>query len=97
MAWESMPRDGYEADKNRLLVKDLETGRVIDYTANFDQDIHAPVWNLMGDALFFISNRHATEDIYRINLPGGDIHKITDGKNNYTSVIPAGGHLITTV
>lgn len=96
MAWESMPRDGYEADKNRLMIKDMETGKVIDFTANFDQDIHNPVWNLMGDALFFISNRHATEDIYRINLPGGDIHKITDGEYNYTSVIPAGGQLIST-
>lgn len=96
MAWESMARDGYEADKNRLMVKDLESGRVIDYTSNFDQDIHAPVWNLMGDAIFFISNRHATGDIYRMNLPGGDIHKITDGKNNYTSVTPIGGQLITT-
>lgn len=96
MAWESMPRDGYEADKNRLMIKDLETGRVIDYTANLDQDIHNPVWNPMGDALFFISNRHATEDIYRINLPGGDIHKITEGVHNYTSVIPAGGQLIAT-
>ncbi|PWD98971.1 S9 family peptidase [Marinilabilia rubra] len=96
MAWESMPRDGYEADKNRLMIKDMETGKVIDFTANFDQDIHNPVWNLMGDALFFISNRHATEDIYRLNLPGGDIHKITEGEYNYTSVIPAGGQLIST-
>jgi Tol biopolymer transport system component len=96
MAWESMERDGYEADKNQLMIKDLETGKVINYTSNFDQDIHNPVWNMMGDALFFISNRHATEDIYRINLPGGDIHKITDGKHNFTSVIPAGGQLVAT-
>lgn len=96
MAWESMPRDGYESDKNRLMVKDLETGKVIDFTANFDEDIHSPVWNMMGDALFFISNRHATEHIFRINLPGGDIHKITSGEHNYTSVIPAGGQLIAT-
>ncbi|MFO8001029.1 MAG: S9 family peptidase [Marinilabilia sp.] len=96
MAWESMPRDGYEADKNRLMIKDLDSGRVIDYTGNFDQDIHNVVWNAMGDALFFISNRHATEEIYRINLPGGDIHKVTEGQHNYNSVIPAGGQLIAT-
>jgi dipeptidyl aminopeptidase/acylaminoacyl peptidase len=96
LAWESMPRDGYESDKNRLMIKELETGKVIDYTANFDQDINSPVWNLMGDALFFLSNKHATEHIYRINLPGGDIHKITEGEYNYTSVIPAGGQLVST-
>ncbi|MFW6268320.1 MAG: alpha/beta fold hydrolase [Marinilabiliaceae bacterium] len=96
MAWESMARDGYEADKNRLMVRDMESGRVIDYTSNFDQDIHNPVWNAMGDALFFLSNRRGTEEIYRINLPGGDIHKVTEGQHNYSSVIPAGGQLITT-
>ncbi|MGM0377985.1 MAG: peptidase S9, partial [Bacteroidota bacterium] len=45
IAWESMPRDGYEADKNRLMIKDMESGQVIDYTTNLDQDIHNPVWN----------------------------------------------------
>ena len=96
MAWESMPRDGYEADKNRLMIRDMQSEQVIDYTANLDQDIHAPVWNAMGDALFFLSNRHGTEEIYRINLPGGDIHKVTEGQHNYTSVLPAGGKLIST-
>ena len=37
MAWESMERDGYESDKQRLFVMDLETGEKIDYSARFDQ------------------------------------------------------------
>ena len=35
MAWESMERDGYEADKNRLFLMNLETGEKIDYSAEF--------------------------------------------------------------
>ncbi len=96
LAWESMARDGYEADKNRLMIKDMESGNQIDYSANLDQDVHNLAWNNMGDALFFTSNRHATEDIYRINLPGGDIHKITEGQHDYTAVYPAGGKIIAT-
>jgi dipeptidyl aminopeptidase/acylaminoacyl peptidase len=96
LAWESMARDGYEADKNRLMIKDLDSGNAIDYSAHLDQNVHNLAWNSMGDALFFTSNHHATNDIYRINLPGGDIHKITEGQHDYTSIHPAGGKLIAT-
>ncbi len=96
LAWESMARDGYEADKNRLMIKDLDSGNVIDYSSHLDQNVHNLAWNSMGDALFFTSNHHATNDIYRINLPGGDIHKITEGQHDYTSMHPAGGKLIAT-
>ena len=36
LAWESMERDGYEADKHRLFVLNLETGEKSDLTKDFD-------------------------------------------------------------
>ena len=45
LAWESMERDGYEADKNRLFVADLETGEKIDYSAKFDQNVQGLNWS----------------------------------------------------
>ena len=36
IAWESMERDGYEADKQRLMVMDLVTGKKTDLTEGFD-------------------------------------------------------------
>jgi hypothetical protein len=33
-----MERDGYEADKVRLFVANLETSEKTDYSANFDQN-----------------------------------------------------------
>ncbi len=44
LAWESMARDGYESDKNRLFIADLSTGLKKDYTASFDQDVHNLAW-----------------------------------------------------
>ena len=35
MAWESMERDGYEADKIRLFVMNLKTGEKKEYTKDF--------------------------------------------------------------
>ena len=94
MAWESMERDGYESDKNRLFVLNLETGVKTDYTKDLDQNAHGPAWSADGQTIFFISPWHGTEDIYELYLPSGHIRKITEGIHNYLSVEPAGDKLI---
>ena len=96
MAWESMERDGYEADKNRLFVMDLETGKKKDFTKNFDQSVGNLAWDKDNNTVWFISDYHATDEIYSLNTTSGEIKKHTDGIHNYTSVIPVNGNLITT-
>ncbi len=95
LAWESMERDGYEADKIRLFVMDLRTGEKRDYSKGFDQNAESLKW---GDnqTVWFISDRHATDEIYSLDLVSGKIRKHTEGVHNYTSVIPNGDHLIAT-
>ena len=39
LAWLSMERDGYEADKNRLFVMDMRTGAKTDMTTDWDYTI----------------------------------------------------------
>ncbi len=96
IAWESMARDGYEADKNRLMVMNLETSEIKDYTVNFDQNVTHPAWDKNGDFIWFISNQYGTEQIYLLGLQDGTINKITDGIHNFNSVIHAGESLIAT-
>ena len=95
LAWESMERDGYEADKIRLFVMDLRTGVKRDYSKGFDQNAEGLKW---GDnqTIWFISDRHATDEIYSLDLVSGKIRKHTEGVHNYTSVMPNGDHLIAT-
>ena len=95
MAWESMERDGYEADKIRLFVMNLKTGEKKEYTKDFDQNVGALSW---GDdnTIYFISDHHATDEIYRLTLNDGVITKLTEGVHNYTSVIPVNDYLIAT-
>lgn len=96
MAWESMEHDGYESDKNRLFVMDLSTGKKVEYTKNFDQNANGLAWDASGKNIYFISDWHASDDIYRLNLKNGNITKVTRGIHDYTSVIPAGKNLIAT-
>ena len=96
IAWQSMERDGYESDKNRLFVMDLAAGTKTDFTKNFDQNAESLAWSDDGKSIWFISDFHATDEIYRLDLADGKISKITEGIHNYTGVIPAGDRLIAT-
>jgi dipeptidyl aminopeptidase/acylaminoacyl peptidase len=94
LAWESMERDGYEADKNRLFVADLETGEKKDYTEKFDQNAAGLSWNADGKSIYFISDIHATDEIYRLDLADNSIVRLTDGVHNYQSATPIGDKLL---
>lgn len=94
MAWESMEREGYEADQIRLFVMDLKTGEKKYMTKGFDQNAGHLTWTKDSKSIYFISNWHATDEIYRMNMADGKIHKITEGVHNYQSVHPVGDKLI---
>lgn len=96
LAWESMRRDGYESDQNRLFVMDLATGQKKDYTAAFDQNVHSLSWAENSQTIYFTSDWHATYQIYSLQVPSGEITMLTDGVHNYRSVAPASNMLIAT-
>jgi dipeptidyl aminopeptidase/acylaminoacyl peptidase len=94
MAWESMERDGYEADQIRLFLLDLTTGEKKYMTKGFDQNVGHLAWTKDSKSIYFISDWHATDEIYRMDIADGKIHKITEGVHNYQTVHPVGDKLI---
>jgi len=96
IAWESMARDGYEADKNRLFVADLKTGEKKDYSVSFDQNVQGLTWTADSKSIYFISDIHATDEIFRLDLADGKLLRVTDGVHNYQNVFIAGNQLVAT-
>jgi len=94
IAWQSMERDGYEADKNRLFVMDLPAGTKTDLTKDFDQNTDSFTWSDDGQSIFLISDYHGTDEIYRLLPSDHTLRKITDGIHNYKTVAQADGKLI---
>ena len=93
IAWESMARDGYESDKNRLFIYNFETGEKKDYTENFDQNVHNLKWK--GNyKIYFTSEWHGTKEIYELALNTGEIRKITNGIHNYLNVFISANGLV---
>ncbi|GAB1454570.1 S9 family peptidase [Draconibacterium sp.] len=94
IAWESMERDGYEADKVRLFVADLATSEKKDFSENFDQNASGLNWSADGKLIYFVSNIKATEEIYRLDLTNGTFARLTDGIHDFSNVMVAGEKLL---
>jgi len=69
VAWLSMERDGYEADRQRLCVYELSTGIKQYVTESFDSNVDDFVWSDNKDAMiYFIGVWHATENLYSVTM-----------------------------
>lgn len=84
LAWLSMERDGYEADRNRLFVYDFEiSAGPSEITVGFDQDAHGQVWSGDSSTIYFSSETLGTVHLFAADVASGDIRQITDGVHNY--------------
>lgn len=93
LAWQSMERDGYESDVNRLLVMDLKTGSIKQLAKDINAPVDAFAWAADGKQIYFISTWHGTTHVYAADMNGGH-KKITDGQYDYTSVSLCGKQLL---
>jgi len=94
LAWESMERDGYEADKSRLFVMNIQTGEKKDLSANFDQNSTALTWTADSRSIYLVSCWHALTQIYRADIADSKITQLTKGIHDYSAVSLAGNKLI---
>lgn len=94
MVWESMERDGYEADKNRLFALNLETGEKTDFSEGFDQNASGLRWSADSQSVYFVSGWHALTQVYRLDLVTKKISPITTGVHDYAYVEQAGDRLV---
>lgn len=85
IAWQSMERDGYESDRNRLCVMDLKSGEKTYATEAFQSGVDDYCWAPDGKTLYFVGVWHATSMVHSTNLKG-EVKQLTDGMYDYTSV-----------
>jgi len=96
IAWESMEREGYESDQNRMFIMNLESGEKTYATEGFDQNAGGLTWSDNSKYIYFTSDWHGTFQIYSYNLKKGKIEKLTEGMHDYRSVAISGDKFIAT-
>ena len=85
IAFRSQERAGNEADKERLMVYDLASGKVEYLTKNFDYHATNVVWD-GEEQLYFIAPIEATHQICRVKADGsGEVEVVTKGDHDINS------------
>ena len=85
VAWLSMERDGYEADRNRLCIYDLKERTKTYVTESFDSNVDDYCWAPDSRTLYYIGVWHATENLYRTNLEG-EVKQMTGYEADFGSL-----------
>lgn len=94
IAWISMERPGFEADKHRLFIMNLQTKEKRDLTKDFIYNAETPAWLPDGSGLYFNSCVKAKTGIYYVNIADGAIKQVAGGMYDFGKVAVAGDKLI---
>jgi dipeptidyl aminopeptidase/acylaminoacyl peptidase len=98
VAWLSMERDGYESDKNRLFVQNLETGKKTYLTVDFDYNADDFCWNPSSSSIYMVACVKGTTQLFEVMVAEANekvqITPITQGQHDYASVACADDYLI---
>ncbi len=97
LTWLQMKRDGYEADKNDLIVS--FKGMNINLTANWDGTVDHFKWSADGKKVYFIAPIDGTKQLFEVNFPGLtriaiQVHQITNGDFDVNDIVGFSGDTI---
>ncbi|HQX02910.1 MAG TPA: S9 family peptidase, partial [Flavobacterium sp.] len=68
LTWLQMKRDGYEADKNDIIVR--FKGMDMNLTANWDGTVDGFKWSLDSKKIYFTAAVDGTKQLFEVNFPG---------------------------
>jgi dipeptidyl aminopeptidase/acylaminoacyl peptidase len=94
IAYQSMERDGYEADLDRLFVYDIKQGTRSWITKDWNFDVANITW-ADDNTLYFICSHLGTSQIFKTDLQGSGVNKITEGVHNLGPIILKSGVLLS--
>ena len=97
LAWLSMKREGYEADKQDLVIRSGNSTVNLTHQRD-DIQVSGFKWSNDGSEIFFWAPQKATQQVFKVNIKSHEIKQITKGKHEITEVIgESGNHLIVSL
>lgn len=96
LLWTSLERAGYEADRPRLMMLDIQTQQRQELSSGWTYEMNSPVWSADSKTVYFLSSENFTYQVYQITLADKKIRRITDGVHDYTTLKGTGTDLVTT-
>lgn len=97
LAWLSMKRDGYESDKNDIIVRG-ESGEM-NLTQGWDGTVSSFLWANDGKKIYFIAPINGTKQLFVVDYPGNTkklpvVEQLTDGVFDIHGIVGETGKML---
>ncbi len=94
LTWLQMKRDGYEADKNDIIVRFNAID--VNLTASWDGSVNSFQWSKDGKKVYFIAPIDGTTQLFEVNFPGLtkkaiNVKQLTNGDFDVHDIIDISG------
>ncbi len=96
IAWQSMERDGYESDINRLYVMDLKDGSKKFVTESFESNVDDYIWAGDRNYFYFIGSWQGCMSLFSADMQGNVIPINTDACDYNSLALGNNNRLIVT-
>jgi dipeptidyl aminopeptidase/acylaminoacyl peptidase len=94
LTWLQMKRDGYEADKNDIIVR--FKGIDMNLTANWDGSVDNYAWSADSKKVYFVAAVDGTKQLFEVNFPGLTkiavmVTQVTNGDFDVSDIVAFSG------
>ncbi|AYM99728.1 S9 family peptidase [Chryseobacterium sp. 3008163] len=80
LLWQSMERDGYEADKNDIKMMDWKSGKLSNLTKAWDESVSGDVfWSGDSKNIYFTAAYRGTKQLFSLDTKSSKVQQITKG------------------
>lgn len=98
LTWLQMKREGYEADKNDIIVR-VNNEVDVNLTAHWDGTVHSFKWSPDGKKIYFLAPIDGTEQLFEVDYIGRTrkmpvVKQVTKGDFDLTTIVGFSGNNI---
>ena len=88
LLWQSMARDGYEADKNDVVVMDWVSKKKTNLTKNWDESVVGDVaWSNDSKMIYFTTAKRGTKQFFSFYPKDAKVKQISDGAFDVNEIV----------
>jgi dipeptidyl aminopeptidase/acylaminoacyl peptidase len=96
LAYVSMARAGYEADRQVLMLRDLASGTVRALTQDWDRSVSSIAWAQDGRTLYVTADDHQETPVFAVDARSGKVARLTQ-EGHVGAVVPTGNGLVLAI
>ncbi|WP_241788628.1 S9 family peptidase [Sphingobacterium rhinopitheci] len=94
LAWTSMKTDGYEADKNDIILQNSVTGQKLNLTGHWDETVSSFKWSNDNKKIYFTAATRGTVQLFVVHIPSNwnnralpAIEQLSEGQFDIASIV----------